>query len=79
MSRRALLVFAFLAICSWPVSSAGAAEPAFGRKPNIVLVMTDDQGDEESGRERTAYRAQRGRLRARRAEALSRFLPLEVI
>lgn len=44
MLRHAPFAFAFLAICLWPSSSVRAAEPAFGRKPNIVLVITDDQG-----------------------------------
>ena len=37
-------VCALLALFLLLTSSASAAEPAFGEKPNIVLVMTDDQG-----------------------------------
>ena len=36
-------VFAIAASLAW-ISDLSAAEPLAGRKPNIVLVMADDQG-----------------------------------
>ena len=33
-----------LVVCSIAAPQAHTADPAFGRQPNIILIITDDQG-----------------------------------
>jgi arylsulfatase len=47
IARMSLLL---LLVCSLPCSFAPAAEPLAGSRPNIVLIMTDDQGYGPIGR-----------------------------
>lgn len=43
MNRITTLLF-FLAVCSVGTLPVNADDPAFGKQPNIILVITDDQG-----------------------------------
>ena len=42
--NRYLAILLTLPLCLAGLSRIPAAEPAFGKQPNIILVITDDQG-----------------------------------
>jgi arylsulfatase A-like enzyme len=44
MMKRYLPIFFALALCLAGPSRIQAADPAFGKQPNIILIITDDQG-----------------------------------
>ena len=42
--KRFLPILIALAFCLDGLSQIQAADPAFGKQPNIILIITDDQG-----------------------------------
>ena len=42
--KRYLPIFFALAFCLAGLSRIQAAQPAFGKQPNIILIITDHQG-----------------------------------
>ena len=44
MFRHLWMVLSLASAGLWTGAEVRAAEPAFGKKPNIILIMTDDQG-----------------------------------
>jgi arylsulfatase len=42
--KRSLPILFAIACCLTGLSRIQAAEPAFGKQPNIILIITDDQG-----------------------------------